>query len=261
MNRERELELLLTDSEATVLVCLQSLYHDVAAPVLERTAVRTVLTTSELDFQTRADPRSFDRSQRVDCPGATDLVELIERFRGQTPPPVSFTADDIAFLTYTSGTTGPPKGAMNTHGNVTFNAQTYREWCRLGPDDVVLGVAPLFHVTGLIAGIAVAQLIAAPLVLFHRFEPSLGIDIREHRPTFTVGSITVFIALMNAPNADPEALSSLGKIWSGGAPRPAPATAERRHHPACRTTHLTGQLGGGVPGDGPCTTSITVRSR
>jgi long-chain acyl-CoA synthetase len=226
MNRERELELLLTDSGATVLVCLQSLYHDVAAPVLERTAVRTVLTTSELDFQTGDDPRSFGQSQRVDCPGTTDLVELIERFRGQSPPPVSYAGDDTAFLTYTSGTTGPPKGAMNTHANVTFNAQTYREWCRLGRDDVVLGVAPLFHVTGLIAHIALAQLIAAPLVLFHRFEPSLGIDvIREQRPTFTVGSITVFIALMNAPNAEADALSSLGKIWSGGAPIP-PSTVK-----------------------------------
>ena len=40
---------------------------------------------------------------------------------------------------------------MNTHRNVVFNSQAYRQWCGLGPDDVVLGVAPLFHITGLIA--------------------------------------------------------------------------------------------------------------
>lgn len=158
-----------------------------------------MLTTSELDFQSGNDPRSFGRSERTECPGTTDLVGLLARFRGQTPPPVSFAAEDIAFLTYTSGTTGPPKGAMNTHGNVGFNSQTYRQWCNLGPDDVVLGVAPLFHITGLIGHITLAQLISAPLVLFHRFEPSLAIDIiRQERPTFTVGSITVFIAVMNA---------------------------------------------------------------
>ena len=44
----------------------------------------------------------------------------------------SYGPDDIAFLTYTSGTTGPPKGAMNTHGNVVFNSQAYREWMRAG---------------------------------------------------------------------------------------------------------------------------------
>ncbi len=221
MNRERELELLLRDSGARVLVCLQSLYQDVASKVLANTDVQTVLTTSELDYQTRNDPRAFPTSQRLELLDTIDLTELAERFRGQTPPPVEFSADDTAFLTYTSGTTGPPKGAMNSHANVVFNAQAYRQWCRLASDDVVLGVAPLFHITGLIAHVSLSLLLGAPLVLFHRFEPSLGLEtIRDQRPTFTVGSITVFIALMNAPDADAEALSSLTKIWSGGAPIP-----------------------------------------
>ena len=221
MNRERELDLLLKDSGTKVLVCLQGLYRDVAASVVGGTDVDTVITTSELDFQTRNDPRTFSGSERSTPDGTTDLLELIERFRGQTPPSVSYGPEDIAFLTYTSGTTGPPKGAMNTHGNVVFNSQAYREWCGLTGNDVILGVAPLFHITGLIAHITAALFLGAPLVLFHRFEPSLGIDvIKEHQPTFTVGSITVFIALMNAPNAEPDALKSLGKIWSGGAPIP-----------------------------------------
>ena len=227
MNRGRELELLLNDSGASVLVCLQSLYRDVAASVVGGTDVRTAITTSELDFQTRDDPRAFPGSERATPEGTVDLLELVERFRGQKPPSVEYGPDDIAFLTYTSGTTGPPKGAMNTHGNVVFNSQAYREWCGLSSNDVILGVAPLFHITGLIAHVTSALFLAAPLVLFHRFEPSLGIDvIKEHQPTFTVGSITVFIALMNAPNAEPDALKSLGKIWSGGAPIP-PSTVKQ----------------------------------
>jgi long-chain acyl-CoA synthetase len=227
MNRQRELELLLTDSGARVLVCLRSLYRDVAADVVGRTAVQTVVTTSEREYQTRDDPRAFpDGTQADDLTGTVDMAGLIERFRGRVPPPVSFSPGDTAFLTYTSGTTGPPKGAMNTHGNVVFNSQAYREWCHLGADDVVLGVAPLFHITGLIAHVTVSLLLGAPLVLFHRFEPSLAIEtIHEHRPTFTVGSITVFIALMNAPNAERDALESLTKIWSGGAPIP-PSTVK-----------------------------------
>jgi long-chain acyl-CoA synthetase len=226
MNRERELELLLTDSGASVLVCLQSLHRDVAASVVPGTGVRTVLTTSELEYQTRDDARSFPAPERIACPGTIDMAEVLGRFRGQRPPSVSFEPGDTAFLTYTSGTTGPPKGAMNTHGNVVFNSEVYRQWCRLGPDDVILGVAPLFHITGLIAHVTVSLLLGTPLVLFHRFEPALGIDtIREHRPTFTVGSITVFIALMNAPNAENDVMASLTKIWSGGAPIP-PSTVK-----------------------------------
>ena len=59
MNRERELELLLQDSGARVLLCLESLYRDVAAGVVGRTGVQTVLTPSELEYQTRDDPRAF----------------------------------------------------------------------------------------------------------------------------------------------------------------------------------------------------------
>jgi long-chain acyl-CoA synthetase len=226
MNKARELELLLNDSGATVLVALESLYDAVAQHVIGATSVHTAITTSELEYQGRDDPRAFGDSGRITCEGAVDLAGLLERFAGQTPPPVTREADDVAFLTYTSGTTGPPKGAMNTHGNVVFNAQAYREWCHLDADDVVLGVAPLFHITGLIAHIAISLLLGAPLVLFHRFEPSLAVEvIREHRPTFTVGSITVFIALMNAPGADRDALASLSKIMSGGAPIP-PSTVK-----------------------------------
>ena len=91
---------------------------------------------------------------------------------------------------------------------------------------MVLGVAPLFHITGLIAGVTVSLLLGAPLVLACRFEPSVAIEtIRDERPTFTVGSITVFIALMNAPNAERDALASLTKIWSGGTPIP-PSTVK-----------------------------------
>jgi long-chain acyl-CoA synthetase len=221
MNRERELELLLADSGARVLVCLESLYRDVASTVVARTGVQTVLTTSELEYQTRDDPRSFSGAVRIAPEDTVDLAGLLARFRGKTPPPVAFDPGDTAVLTYTSGTTGPPKGAMNSHGNVVFNSQTYRQWCGLGAEDVVLGVAPLFHITGLIGHVTVSLLLGAPLVLFHRFEPSLAIDtIRAERPTFTVGSITVFIALMNVPGVERDALASLTRIWSGGAPIP-----------------------------------------
>ena len=221
MNRERELEVLLADSGARVLVCLESLYRDVASAVVPRTAVEVVVTTSELEYQTRADQRLFAGIERVASGDTLDMAALLSRHAGDAPPPVTLGADDIAFLTYTSGTTGPPKGAMTTHRNVVFNARTYRDWIGLGRDDVVLGVAPLFHITGLIGHVAVCLLVGAPLVLMYRLDPRVTLEtVAAEKATFTVGSITVFIALMNAPGADPNALGSLTKIYSGGAPIP-----------------------------------------
>ncbi len=134
---------------------------------------------------------------------------------------------DVGVLTYTSGTTGRPKGAMNTHSTMVFNACTYREWMHLGPDDVVLGVAPLFHITGLIGHVAIAMLVGCPLVIAHRFHPDVVLEaIREHRPTFTVGAIAVFIALGNAEGAVREDFASLRAVYSGGAPI-APAVTDQ----------------------------------
>jgi long-chain acyl-CoA synthetase len=219
MSRQRELSYLLKDSGATVLVALESLYDQVAREVVPDTDVRLVLTTSELEFQTRNDERLFAGLSRQRHEGTTDFSELIAEHRGQSPPPVSFGPDDVAFLTYTSGTTGVPKGAMNTHRNVTFTAQVYRDRVHAGRDGAIFGVAPLFHITGLIGHIAVSMLVPAPLVLAYRFEPGVVLDaLLEHRPAFTIGAITAFSALLNAPAFTRDHFASFTSVYSGGAP-------------------------------------------
>lgn len=221
MNKDRELDLILRDSGAVVLVCLEDLYSGVARQVIGGTDVRLVITTSALDHQSGGDERILGGIKRLSCDDTQDLTELTRRFRGRQPPALAPAPDDVAFLTYTSGTTGPPKGAMTTHRNVVFNAQTYRDWIGIGPDDVILGVAPLFHITGSIGHVALSLLTGAPLILMYRLDPAVALEtIRDAKVTFTVGSITVFIALMNAPNASREALATLTKIYSGGAPIP-----------------------------------------
>ncbi|MDP9427860.1 MAG: AMP-binding protein [Actinomycetota bacterium] len=218
MSRTRELSYLLKDSGAKVLLSLESLYDQVARDVVPDTDVQLVLTTSELEFQTRNDERLFAGMSRQRHEGTTDLGEFIAEHRGQQPPPVQLSPDDVAFLTYTSGTTGVPKGAMNTHRNVVFTAQVYRDWVRAGRDGAIFGIAPLFHITGLIGHIAVSMLVPAPLVLAYRFEPQVVLDaFLEHRPTFTIGAITAFTALLNAPGMTRDHFTSFTSIYSGGA--------------------------------------------
>lgn len=218
MSRERELRYQLTDSGATVLVCLESLYESVGRAVVPETDVTLVLTTSELEYQSRNDERLFAGMSKQVPSDTTDLATFVADHRGASVPEVSYGTDDVAFLTYTSGTTGTPKGAMNTHGNVCFTAQVYRDFVGVGTHGSVLGIAPLFHITGLIGHAAVCLLSGSPLVLAYRFEPQVALDtLREHRPTFTIGAITVFIALMNAPGFSKDDFASFEYVYSGGA--------------------------------------------
>lgn len=225
MLKQKELGALLSDSGAVALVTLESLWDEVARDVVPDVDVRIVITTSELDFLDDV-PALLESSERKRDSDTFDLVEFVEKHRDGKPETPSLEPDDVGFLVYTSGTTGPPKGAMNSHGNIVFNAQTYRDWVGLGEDDVVLGVAPFFHITGLIGHLAVGMLTGMPVVMTYRFDPDTTLELIErHGVTFTVGSITVFIALMNAKSADERDLSKLQKLVSGGAPI-APATVE-----------------------------------
>src|ERR1700744_2468227 len=221
MNRQRELEQILDDSGASVLVALEDLYQNVAKHVVARTEVRHVVTTSALEYQTRNDRRVLGGLTWHRADNTEDLASLIRQFRGRPLSDPGLGLDDVAFLTYTSGTTGPPKGAMTTHRNVVFNAQTYRNWIGISRSDVILGVAPLFHITGSIGHVALTLLTGATLVLTYRFDPALALEfIRDEQVTFTVGSITVFTVLGNSPCADPVTLATMSKIYSGGAPIP-----------------------------------------
>ena len=229
MNRERELGLMLSDSGPTVLICHDSLFHDVvgALPPDKKALVPAiVLTTSPLDLQSRNDPRLFRDVARVAHLGADDLGEVIAAHRGKAPPPRPIASGDVAFLVYTSGTTGLPKGAMNTHANVTYNTQVYRDWIGLQDGVGVLGVAPLFHITGLVGHLLVAIITASPVTLAYRFDAGVMLDAAaEQKPGFTVAAITALMAMMNHPGATEAQMASLAKIYSGGAPIP-PAIVE-----------------------------------
>lgn len=225
MLRHRELRGVLDDSGSTVLVTLESLWEEVAAEVVPETAVRHAITTSELDFLDEPVPDALAHAaRRRPTDGTDDLVELIAAHRGEAASATELDPADVALLTYTSGTTGPAKGAMNTQGNMAFAGRVYRDAAGIGDDDVILAIAPLFHITGLTAHLALGLVAGIPLLLSYRFDPDLTLELIERRrATFTVASITAYIAMMNAATSGDRDVSSLRLGYSGGAPI-SPAT-------------------------------------
>lgn len=232
MYRHGELRRLIDDSGTTGLICADASVEE-ARESLAGSAIRWVISTSATHFQSRNDVRVFpDGATRTiraasDQSADDDLAALIREFEGRRPDDVELSPGDVALLTYTSGTTGPPKGAMNTHANVLSVALSFAQWARTAPGDVVLAVAPLFHITGAVINAVLSLITDTTLVFTGRFHPEVALEaFAEHRVTYTIGSITAFNAMLELPQATAAHFASAKFLFSGGAPIP-PATIDR----------------------------------
>ena len=221
MYKEKELLYFCRDSGAKLFITHAEIASGLDLAFLKTTTIEKVITTSPLDmFPADIEPPEILKGiKEIPVPGTIDMLELLQSFRDKHTKTAALSPADVAYITYTSGTTGPAKGAMNTHANIAFNARVYRAMQRIDKNDVVLGVAPLFHVTGEVAHLACAALAGVPVVLYYRFDAGETLRLIERwKVTLTVASITVYIALLNHADIKKRDLSSFVKAYSGGAP-------------------------------------------
>jgi long-chain acyl-CoA synthetase len=130
--------------------------------------------------------------------------------------------EDTAVILYTSGTTGQPKGAELTHGNLISNTEVARtDIVRACPEDVIFGGLPLFHVFGQTVALNVAVASGACLTLLPRFDPAHALRIiAGHRVTVFEGVPTMYVALLHQPDRADYDVSTLRMCISGGAALP-----------------------------------------
>jgi malonyl-CoA/methylmalonyl-CoA synthetase len=155
------------------------------------------------------------------------------RYRGDTPRPPGGPApvldavrpEDPALLGYTSGTTGTPKGAVLSHGNLLASSESVRLAWRWTADDRLVLALPLFHIHGLGVGLHGTLLAGASAVLLPRFDPDAVLDaVAAHDATLFFGVPTMYARLADSPR-----LAELGRLRlcvSGSAPLP-PAVFDR----------------------------------
>jgi long-chain acyl-CoA synthetase len=224
MSKWREARHQLLDSGARLAICLEAL-HPTLAEAAKRTAVENVVTVSELAWLGDEVPPVLAGSERIACADALDFEQLCAG--AADPSPVKIDPDSPALLAYTSGTTGPPKGAIVTHTAFVHNGEAMREWGELGDGDVTIAMAPLFHITGLVCHLSASRASVTPLLLMHRFDPGEFLRLTERwRGSYVIGPLTAFISLLEHPDFGSRDLSSLTKVASGGAPV-YPATVAR----------------------------------
>jgi long-chain acyl-CoA synthetase len=130
--------------------------------------------------------------------------------------------DDTAVILFTSGTTGQPKGAELTHGNLATNTEvTLADLLGLTADDVIFGGLPLFHAFGQTCTLNTAVAAGACLTLLPRFSAGQALRIlAEHQVTVFAGVPTMYSALLHAPDRDGYDVSRLRLAFSGGAALP-----------------------------------------
>jgi long-chain acyl-CoA synthetase len=205
LNKEHELAHQLGDTGARLIVAA-----DVLWPVVEKvrtgSALVHVFIVRYADWLPEGEPAIAVpaellamQAQPLALPDGAEEFTALVRSGGQ-PTPVALDRDDVALMTYTSGTTGLPKGAMLSYGAAAYKSQAAAACNGVGEDDVLLAVAPLYHIAGMVMGVNLPVVTGATCVLLYRFDP-LGVAqaLERHRVTWWYSMAIMNAALMQVP--------------------------------------------------------------
>ncbi|MGH8820309.1 MAG: AMP-binding protein, partial [Rhodoferax sp.] len=214
LNKAHELQYQLNDLQARVIVAADNLLP-VVQQVRASTALAHVFVVRYADLL--PDAPAIDvpaellalRAQPRHAPaGAEDFLAATQT--GAPAPKVTLDMDDVALMTYTSGTTGLPKGAMLTYRNALFKTQASVSTKQINGTDVLLAIAPLYHIAGMLMGVNIPILAGATTVLLYRFDPVAVLQaIERHRVTWWYSIAPMTVAVMAVPDAARYKLDSL----------------------------------------------------
>jgi fatty-acyl-CoA synthase len=220
MNRTEELRHYVEDSDATVAIVGQDVYRQIE-PVagLKRIVVAAYsdcidpATDLPLPDFVRAPAQRF--SSGTVCYWVDSLSENLEPGKHQAQP------EDLAVMPYTSGTTGKPKGCMHTHASVQATTVPYLHWRGVQDHSVVLSALPMFHVTGMQAGMNAPLFLGATLVVLSRWDRDCAaMQIERAKVTNWSAITTMMVDFLSNPNLGKYDLSSLRQLGGGGAAMP-----------------------------------------
>ena len=221
LDAERELAHKLSDSGARVLVTTNvGGMMEKALALLDKGLLDRVIVGEDERWGPSPAPTS-------PVPDRSDVTTLA-RFVDDVDRPAAWpnvTPDDVALLQYTGGTTGMPKGAILTHGNLTAAVSMYEAWFGAVGGGLrgarMICVLPLFHIYALTTILLRGLNAGAELLLRMRFDVETTIrDIEVGRATHFPGVPTMWIALAASPGIETRDFSSLQYAGSGGAPLP-----------------------------------------
>jgi len=212
MNRTEELRHYVEDSDAAMAIVGQDLLGEI-----EPLGVKRVLPIVYSDYLTT--PTDLPVPEFLKAQGSAEWREAL----GANLTPGSHLAapDDLAVMPYTSGTTGKPKGCMHTHTSIQATTVAYLYWRGAQEASVVLSALPMFHVTGMQAGMNAPIHTAATLVVLARWDrDAAAMQIERARVTNWSAITTMLVDFLSNPRLSQYDLSSLKVLGGGGAAMP-----------------------------------------
>lgn len=226
--KPRELEYQLNDSRAKAIVVAENFAH-VLEKVKHRPYLQSVVVTGVGDLLgavkgglTNFVLRRVKKAvPKWELPGHVRLKQALRLGSRQSYQPVNIQQDDLAFLQYTGGTTGVPKSAMLSHGNMLANLMQAYVWVRAVVRDgkeCVITALPLYHIFALTANCMLFIKLGARNVLIPdaRDIPALIKTMNKEKMTGFTGVNTLFNALLNHPDFAKVNFSSLRLVLGGG---------------------------------------------
>ncbi|RZN68538.1 MAG: long-chain fatty acid--CoA ligase [Candidatus Methanolliviera hydrocarbonicum] len=227
MYKSREVEQQLNDCGAKVFITLGSLpILPIVEAIKDKTSVEHIIVTNIEDFATSQEeiPPIF-RAENKEFPG-TQLLSLLEK-QGELPEVKITPSEDLSLILYTAGTTGVPKGVMETHKTVWSCVHPTKYIFDFDEEDVNLQIMPMFHCSGYCLVQLPILYSGGTSVLVPLFDAKNCLRwIQDHRVTRIFAPPTFFVGLMNVPEIRSYDLSGLKTTLSCGAPQPPPLRGE-----------------------------------
>lgn len=152
----------------------------------------------------------------LDEEGRGSLIEKSRSCRAQFNTTLC-TKQDIAVILYTSGTTGQPKGAMITHGNLAANGLALQQTWQWRQDDVLLHALPIFHIHGLFVACHNVLLGGSRMLFIRRFDAKTVMQLLP-KATVLMGVPTFYTRLLEQPNFNRDVCRNIRLFISGSAP-------------------------------------------
>src|SRR6185295_16273108 len=197
-----------SDSGVRILITLDALVPTIAG-IRDQTNIEQIIVTSMAEYSAAAalPPRIGDTLTLADLIAGSDTgsdTVSDPRVRPTDLPQVQIGPDDLAVLQYTGGTTGTPKGAMLTHGNIFANVVQTVAWTNptytLSGEERYLVVIPYFHIYAFSVCMMMGLWVGAQQIIHPKYDPEhVLLSIRDLRPTYFPAVPTVFVSLLNHP--------------------------------------------------------------